>query len=106
MKEQFLTDSSTKLIVLLKEKPFIWLTQNGRYYIELGDTEIGAIIRIDNFLNGLEAHLQKLEEGLAQLEERESSLEAELRRKEDLDTPIEELKRELENIDKKLGVKK
>jgi predicted acetyltransferase len=36
------------------EKPYVWLQKSGRYYVELGDTEIGGLIRIDNYLENLE----------------------------------------------------
>ncbi len=88
------------------EKPFIWLQKNGRYYIELGDTEVGGLIRIDNFLNGLQSHLAKLNEGYNQLLIREDAIKIELSKKEDYDGVIDITKKKLEAIDKKLGVKK
>ncbi len=86
------------------EKPFIWLQNNGRYYVELGDTEIGALIRIDNFLNNLSTHLEKLKEGYEQLLVREAAIKAELCKKEDYDNIIERLKNRLQKIDMELGV--
>ena len=46
------------------EKPYVWLQNNGRYYVELGDTEVGNLVRIDNYLNNLNDHLKELEESL------------------------------------------
>ena len=86
------------------EKPFVWLQNNGRYYVELGDTEIGALIRIDNFLNNLSTHLEKLKEGYEQLLVREAAIKAELCKKEDYDSVIEKLKNSLQKIDMELGV--
>ena len=42
------------------EKPYVWLQKNGRYYVELGDTELGILVRIDNCLDKLEEHMQKM----------------------------------------------
>ena len=44
-----------------KEKPYVWLQREGRYYVELGDSEVGSLIRLDNAIEGLPAHLEKLE---------------------------------------------
>ncbi len=91
---------------MIKEKPFIWLRRQGRYYIELGEAEVGMLIRIDNFLEDMAAHLEKLKEGLGKLLVRESQLKAEAARNENYTDKIDELSETLAKIDKKLGVKK
>ena len=58
-----------------KEKTFIWLQRSGRYYVELGDTEVGALIRIDNFLDSLDTHIDKLSSILADMSEREKYIQ-------------------------------
>lgn len=88
------------------EKPFIWLQKNGRYYVELGDTEIGGLIRIDNYLENLTEHFAKLQEGYNNLCYREEAVKIELTKKENYSDRIEETKRRLEKIDKKLGIDK
>lgn len=88
------------------EKPYVWLQKSGRYYVELGDTEIGGLIRIDNYLDNLGEHLVKLKEGLSNLCGRQNALKAEVTKKEDYVDRIEELKKRLEKLDKKLGVDK
>lgn len=88
------------------EKPFVWLEKNGRYYVELGDTEIGGIVRIDNFLEKLSEHLAKLGETYTNLCDRQAAVKLELTKKEDYADGIEQLKVRLAKIDKKLGVDK
>ena len=88
------------------EKPFVWLQKNGRYYVELGDTEIGGLIRIDNYLGALPNHLLELENNYKNLCERHEAVKLELTKKENYTDNIEEIKRKLEKIDKKLGVGK
>ena len=72
----------------------------------MGDTEVGTLIRIDNFLESLNEHLEKLDKTIAELEQRKIDGKTELSKKEDYTDKIEETKRRLESIDKKLGVKK
>ncbi len=89
-----------------REKPFIWLQRTGRYYVELGDTEVGGLIRIDNFLDNFEMHIEKLRDRLADMSERDKHIRSELESKKSYTEKIEELKLELENLDEKLGVNK
>ena len=89
-----------------KEKPFVWLQRTGRYYLELGDTEIGGLIRIDNFLENFDMHIEKLTRGLNNLTDRSAHIRSELSGKESYTEIIEQLKSEIERIDKKLGVDK
>lgn len=89
---------------MTREKPYVWLKRNGRYYVELGDTNTGNLIRIDNFLDDLQTHLDKLNKGLAKLWERERQLKEELRKEESFSDEIENCRKKLEILDKKLGV--
>ncbi len=89
-----------------KEKPFVWLKRRHRYYVELGDTQVGGLIRIDNFLEKLEDYLEKLKTNLDELLRKESGIANELSKKEDYTDKIERLTKKLEKIDKKLGVDK
>lgn len=88
------------------EKPYIWLQKNGRYYVELGDTEIGGLIRIDNYLDSLDKQLEKLNEGLTDLCGRQDALKSEIAKKEGYADRIEKIKQRLEKLDRKLGVDK
>ena len=89
-----------------REKPFIWLQRTGRYYVELGDTEVGGLIRIDNFLDNFEMHIDKLNVRLDELSERNVHISSELENKKSYTEKIEELTAELEKLDKELGVNK
>ena len=89
---------------MIAEKPYLWLQKNGRYYVEMGDTEKGVLVRIDNVLEGLEDHLSKLGESLTELYSKQESIKKALSKKEDYATKIEETKAKLARIDKQLGV--
>ena len=89
-----------------KEKPFVWLKRRHRYYVEMGDTQAGVLLRIDNFLEKLNIYFEKLNIQLDELTRKESDIANELSKKEDYTDRIEKLKNKLERIDKKLGVDK
>lgn len=86
------------------KKPFIWLQRQGRYYVELGDTEIGYLIRLDNVLEGLPDYKRRMEENLEKMEQRQIFLGAELQKKEDYTDQIAVCKDKLKKLDQKLGV--
>lgn len=91
---------------MILEKPYVWLSRQGKYYVELGDTEIGNLVRIDNYLDMLDNHLEKLKIGLSKLTEKEIELKTELAKDENYSEQIEKYKAEVEKIDKNLEVDK
>ena len=90
---------------MTESRPYVWLVRQGRYYVEVGTSLNGMIMRIDNFLEGLSAYLERLVDELSVLEGRQENLRLELQKKEDYTDKIEDLKKKLEQLDKKLGVK-
>lgn len=91
---------------MTKEKPFVWLEREGKYYVELGDTEVGGLIRIDNYLNNFDKHIDELKKKLFDLSERKKGIQKELDNDENYADVIAELKEKLAEIDDKLGVNK
>lgn len=91
---------------MTKEKPFVWLQREGRYYVELGDAEKGYLIRLDHAIDGLSLHLEKLQDNLEDLRQRHTAIELELQKKDDYSDDIAFCKQELDKLDKKLGVDK
>jgi hypothetical protein len=89
---------------MIAEKPFVWLQNYGRYYVEMGHTELGALVRIDNFLDKLDSHLEKIQNSISEMYVRQETIKIELAKKEDYTDKIEKTKLRLEKIDKKLGV--
>ena len=88
------------------KKPFVWLQRRGRYYVELGDSEVGCLIRLDNVIEGLSEHLEKLKNQLQTMDQRKIALQEELQKKEDFSRQIASCKEKLNKLDKKLGVDK
>lgn len=88
------------------EKPYVWLKKSGKYYVELGDTDIGNLIRIDNYLDSLGDHLGKLMLNLEKLREKEKDIRFELSKDESYTDQIETYKNKVKKLDKKLGVNK
>ena len=91
---------------MTREKPYVWLQRQGRYYVELGDSEVGCLIRLDNTLENLPNHLEKLQNHLLDMQQREIALGAELEKKEDFTDKILACREHLAKLDKKLGVDK
>ena len=91
---------------VLKEKMIVYLVRNGRYMVEMGDSEVGILIRIDNFLEGFETKIIDEEEILKQLNIRNKNIKLELEKDESYIERIEELKQRVIKIDEELGVNK
>lgn len=91
---------------MIKQKPFVYLEKNGRYHVDMSLFRKGTLVRIDNFLDNIDKHMENLKNGLKKLQLRESEIKAELKCKDGYSDIIEEIKEELQKIDKKLGVDK
>jgi hypothetical protein len=89
---------------MLAEKPYVWLQGEGKYYVELGDSERGMIVRIDNFLEELKSLALKFTDELADLSLERERIRMELEKDESYVDKIEELKAEIKRLDKELGV--
>ena len=89
---------------ITKDKWFVYLERNGRHIIEMGDSEVGIMIRLDNFLDGFKKLIKKYETELDELTLREKHIVKELNKKDSYSKDIIRLQEELENIDKRLGV--
>ena len=91
---------------MLREKPYVWIEGNGRYYTETGDSDIGCISRIDNKLNSLPKFVEEQKQELQNLKGRKADIEAELKIDQPYAADIESLKEKLARLDKSLGVDK
>jgi len=89
------------------DKKYVYLVKNGKYKIDLGDTEIGNLIRLDNFLS-VDAFAKKLEAynvGLSKNREKQTSIKKALARDESFEEQINVLSEKLKELDEELGVK-
>lgn len=87
-----------------KDTPFVWLQRTGKYYVELGSSELGVLVRIENFLGSLDGHIRKLRDNLDSMLNRETLIKAELENRESYSDRIEQLNEQIASIDKELGV--
>jgi hypothetical protein len=87
-------------------KPYIWISHEGRYRVEMGDTQLGNLMRIDHFLEHLNETVEKLKTGLCKLTDREKEVQEELARNETYAEQIETLRSRVESLDEELGVNK
>lgn len=88
------------------ERPYIYLIRKGKYFVELGDTEVGNLVRIDNYLDTLGEHVNNLKKTLVDLINREKEITIELNKNEDYTEQINIYKKKVEILDEKLGVNK
>ena len=91
---------------MAKEQPFVWLVKNGRYYVETGKTETGALIRIDNRIDSFAGFIEKRGELISKLKDRKTGLESELLNPVNYTDEIEKYKALVEKYDEELGVDK
>ncbi len=86
--------------------PYIFLKRVGKYSVDMTGSEIGNLRKIDMFLEGLGEHLARLEDNVKQLKKRRTDIRAQIKTKEDFSERIDELRKKLDKIDKKLKVDK
>ena len=91
---------------MILEKPYIVLQNHGRYSIELANSELGYLTRLDNFLENLENHYIRLCERLEDLINDEKQTKEEISKLKFYGEEIEQLEEKLKELDKKLGVDK
>ncbi len=89
---------------MIAERPYVYLVHEGKYFVELGETGLGNLARIDNFFRNFSEYLATLNDNLRKLESRKESIESELSKETDLTDEIEKYKKKLKKIDKELGV--
>jgi hypothetical protein len=89
---------------MTENKPFVWIKGSGRYYVEIGESDIGCINRIDNKLNSFTELVEKHKQDIHDLSERKSDIETELKKDVSYIPQIEKLREKLKKLDKKLVV--
>ncbi len=90
---------------MMRSAPYIFLVRDGRYFVELGESDKGIILRIDNKLDSLSEHLERLISAETELKRRERSIKNELKRENDYLERIEHYRSRLDELDRRLGVK-
>ena len=92
--------------IISTARPYIYIRRVGSYFLELGSSASGNIQRIDNFISGLPAHLEKLKNSASILRKNRKTIKEELSRKFGYAEEIEITLKRLEALDKELGVDK
>ena len=91
---------------MTEEKPFVWLVNNGRYYVETGNTAAGGLIRIDNRIDGLAEYAEKLDAKYTELCASQKNLRTAIDNSVSYSGDIERCRALVEKYDKELGVDK
>lgn len=86
--------------------PVVILQRSGRYMVELGNSDIGGMTKIDRCLNELDDRLDNLVKKLEDLKGRKKYMERELSKETGYTDDIESCRQRLAEIDHQLGVDK
>lgn len=89
-----------------KVHPLIYLRRAGQYMVELSDSDIGGLMRIDRCLDGLANRHKDLVKKLDDLETRSAFMQRELEKDQSYIDDIEACREKLAKLDEKLGVNK
>lgn len=87
------------------KQPYVWLERNGRYKVEIGDSERGVMMRIENVINSLPDKLENYRKSKDALVQRKEALENELRNINYYSEEIEFYYELVKDYDRRLGVK-
>ncbi|MBQ7564552.1 MAG: DEAD/DEAH box helicase family protein [Lachnospiraceae bacterium] len=85
--------------------PVVWIRGSGCYSVELTDSEIGSMGRIDRCLEDLENRLKNLKKTLSEYQNQQDYIREELSKNEGYTEDIEACREHLRIMDEELGVK-
>ncbi|MBO5560337.1 MAG: hypothetical protein J6A07_01650 [Firmicutes bacterium] len=110
-KEETVFDTYRNFDIILpahmtRENMYIILSNNGRYRIDLGNTAIGNLLRIDNFINDLDGYVENIKNSIKNMRQRKKELAAVIEKTESYAEMIEKCRENLRSIDERLGVNK
>ena len=87
---------------MLTNKKFVWLKGNTRHQIMMADTEIGCLVRIDNFLDKLDEKLTRTYEEIDRLNDLSVAIQEEMKKEFNYQDRIIELRQIVEELDARL----
>ncbi len=89
--------------MIVTEK-FVWLCGSDRYRVAIGDKESGALIRVDNVLNGLSKMAERISSDIEMLKNQENDISIRLQQGNSYEREMADIKAKLKVIDKRLGI--
>ena len=99
--------TTSRLLKSLISESFVYLeSPYTRYRIEIADSPIGVVTRLDNFINDFSKHLDELRQSIKDCEQFVTTALNELAKKDMYASKIENLENRLNELDKILGVNK
>ena len=90
---------------MVDDKKFVYLERNGRYILDVADSKVGIAMRFDNFITNFVKRVNAIENKIKETEAFIKEGKRDLNKKEKYTSRINELNKQLEELDKKLGVK-
>ncbi|MBQ7244708.1 MAG: hypothetical protein IJS52_10980 [Bacilli bacterium] len=89
---------------MLPDKPFCFLRRKGSYEVKLGREEAGNLVRIDNFIARFDDYLAELRQKVIELKNLAAQAKKTSEEVGDYSGNIDQCRKKLADIDKKLGV--
>lgn len=91
---------------IIRDKAYLYIEGNAKYHVDMGNSELGIIVRLDNFFDRLQKMKEDYLETKNKLIKKQNDLIIEVNKTNPYEVVIEKLEEELEQIDKLLGVDK
>ena len=88
---------------LMLEKPGVWLSGKGRYFVEIETDPLGCVSRLEHTIKGFSKVEEELRKSITRYQLRRKDLEAELAEQDPYVEKLKKLKTRLRNIDKMLS---
>ena len=86
------------------EHPYLYLVREGKYRVDMGDKALGALVRVDNYIEKLHKRVAIIERELELLRKELKETEVELANSDDYADRIEQVSAKLDRLDDELGV--
>ena len=87
---------------MLSNKMFVWVKGHMKHQVMVTDSEVGCLVKIDNFLDNLSKKLDKTNREIEDLKVSFETVQEELKKDYDYQEDIIRLKCELEELDRRL----
>ena len=87
-----------------EESPYIYISRSHKYIVEMGSNDVGMLVRLDNFIDHISDHADRMRNTIDELRKEESDIKKELLKEYNYTEQIEACREELTELDERLGI--